>query len=505
VTDHEATLGVLVDRPSAYVNLADHLARRAAADSERVAVVAPLPERRSLTWAELDRQVNAVAAGFAAHGLVAGHRVGLLGPNSIEFVVAYLAALRAGLVAVPLDPDHDSSELIQVLHDCGAQVLLAHNQLDGLEVPTVPLSQAGLHALAGQGAGPVTSPQDAEALAALVLTAGTSGSPKTVMLSHRALLSHIEHAAALELVGPTTTVLAMLPLFGVFGLNAVLGSWLRAGARLVILDGFDAYFDVVREEEVTNLPVAPALLHRMLRDERCATHLGSVTTVICGGGPLPDDLRAEFTERTGLRVDQGYGLTEAAGGVSATVGGELLGHGHVGRPLPGVEVRVGTPVDAEEPAEIFVRGRNLFSGYWPDGSGGPDPDGWFGTGDIGYLNAGELFLVDRAEDLITVNGFHVYPAEVEGVIAELAGAESVAVLGRPDPRTGEQVIAFVTGPGLTESVVAEHCSARLARFKRPAIIVVVDALPRGATGQVQKGQLRRSFSENRSQTTADRR
>jgi long-chain acyl-CoA synthetase len=489
VTDHEAPLGV-VDRPSSYVNLADHLSRQAADDPDRVAVVHPLPERRTMTWSELDEQVTAVASGLAAHGLVAGHRVGLLGPNSIEFVLGYLAALRAGLVAVPVDPDRDVAGLGAILHDRGAQVLLARNPLDGHDIPTVPLTVAGLQALAGQGAGPVTSPQDPEALAALVLTAGTTGDPKTVMLSHRALLSHTEQTAALNLVGPSTRVLAMLPLFGVFGLNAVLGSWLRSGARLVIMNGFDTFFDVVRDEEVTNLPVAPALLYRMLQDDRCVTHLRSVTTVVCGGAPLPEDLCVKFTERTGLRVDQGYGLTEAAGGVSATVGGEVLGHGHVGRPLPGVEVRIGTQTDADEPAEVFVRGDNLFSGYWPDGSGGPDADGWFGTGDIGYLSFGELFLVDRAQELITVNGFHVYPAEVEGAIAELAGVESVAVLGRPDPRTGEQVLAFVTGRGLTEAALADHCAIRLAKFKRPATIAVVDALPRGATGQVLKGQLR---------------
>ena len=331
-----------------------------------------------------------------------------------------------------------------MLRGCGARVLFAAEPAAGLDIPTVPLTPAGLQALAGQGAGPVTSPQDPEALAALVCTAGTSGDPKTVMLSHRALISHTEQMAALDLVGPSTTVLTVLPLFGVFGLNAVLGSWLRSGAQLVIMDGFEDFFDVARDEAVTNLPVAPALLYRMLRDERCATHLGSVTTVVCGGAPLPEDLRAEFTTRTGLRVDQGYGLTEAAG-VSATVGGALLGHAHVGRPLPGVEVRIGTGSDGDEPAEISLRGDNLFSGYWPDGSGGPDADGWFATGDIGYLSSGELFLVDRVQELITVNGFHVYPAEVEEAIAELPGVESVAVLGRSDPRTGEQVMAFVTG------------------------------------------------------------
>ena len=488
MTDHRAPLSV-VDSPPAYANLTDHLTRQSAVNPDGVAVVEPLPKRRVLTWSALNEQVDAVAAGLAAHGLVAGHRVGLLGPNSIEFVVAYLAVLRAGFVAVPLDPERGPAELSAMLQDCGVRVLFAVDPPDGLDVPTVPLTRAGLRALAGQGAGPVTSPQDPETLAALVFTAGTSGDPKTVMLSHRAMLSHTEQAAALNLLGPSTTVLAMLPLFGVFGLTAVLGSWLRSGARLVVMDGFDGFFEVVRDETVTNLPVAPAMLYRMLRDERCATHLGSVTTVVCGGAALPEDLRTEFTERTGLRVDQGYGLTEAAG-VSTTVGGEVRGHGHVGRPLPGVGVRIGTEGETDEPAEIFVRGDNLFSGYWPDGSGGPDADGWFATGDIGYLTSGELFLVDRAQDLITVNGFHVYPAEVEEAIAELPGVESVAVLGRPDPRSGEQVMAFVTGNELTEAAVAEHCAIRLAKFKRPATIVVVDALPRGAAGQVQKGQLR---------------
>ena len=141
-------------------------------------------------------------------------------------------------------------------------------------------------------------------------------------------------------------------------------------------------------------------------------------------------------------------MTEAAPGVSAAVGGELLGHGHVGRPLPGVEVRIGDGTEPTEPGEIWIRGDNLFAGYWPDGRGGPGELGWFPTGDVGYLLDGELFLVDRARELIIVNGFNVYPAEVEEAIGELPGVESVAVVGRPYRRTGEQVVAFVTGAGL---------------------------------------------------------
>jgi long-chain acyl-CoA synthetase len=259
---------------------------------------------------------------------------------------------------------------------------------------------------------------------------------------------------------------------------------------LVIMNGFDGFAEVVTEEKITNLPLAPPVLARILDDERAVTSLGSVITVVSGAAPLPVDLRDQFTAHTGLRVEQGYGLTEAAPGVSATLGGEVLGHGHVGRPLPGVDVRIGDGTEPTEPGEIWIRGDNLFSGYWPDGHGGPGELGWFPTGDIGYLLDGELFLVDRARELIIVNGFNVYPAEVEGAIAELRGVESVAVVGRPHRRTGEQVVAFVTGPEVSVEMINEHCADRLAKFKRPSLVHVVDELPRGVTGKVRKGVLK---------------
>jgi long-chain acyl-CoA synthetase len=336
----------------------------------------------------------------------------------------------------------------------------------------------------------VDSPQDREALAALLYTAGTSGQPKAAMLSHRALLSHVDHIDILGILDAAARVLAVLPLFHVFGLNAVLGSWIRAGATLVVVDGADSLIDTIEAERPTNLPLAPSLLHRLLDDPRCATALTSVTTVLSGAAPLTAELAAAFEARTGIRVEQGYGMTEAAPGISVTLGGDAHGHGHVGRPLPGVDVRIGDGAEPTEPGEIWVRGDNLFSGYWPDGRDGPDADGWFATGDIGYLEAGELFLVDRARELIIVNGFNVYPAEVEEAIAGLAGVDAVAVVGRPDPRTGEEVVAFVLGHDITEADVVAHCAARLAKFKRPGLVQLVDELPRGATGKVKKGVLR---------------
>jgi len=443
-----------------------------------------------MTWAELEARIDAIAAGLAAHGLVAGHRVAICGPNSIEFVVAYFATLRAGFVAVPINPESTATELRALLNDCGARVLFTAARQPLEDVHQVPLTAAGLDELSDVAALPLSSPRDPEALAVLLYTAGTSGEPKAAMLSHRALLSHLQSVASFQILDRESVVLALLPLFHVFGLNAVLGSWAASGARLVIMDGFDGFADALAAEHITNVPLAPPVLARILDDERALGALGSVTTVVSGAAPLPVDLRDQFTADTGLRVEQGYGLTEAAPGVSATLGGLVLGHGHVGRPLPGVEVRIGDGTEPTEPGEIWIRGDNLFSGYWPDGRGGPGESGWFPTGDIGYLLDGELFLVDRARELIIVNGFNVYPAEVEEAIGELPGVDSVAVVGRADRRTGEQVVAFVTGTSLSVETINDYCAGRLARFKRPSLVQLVDELPIGITGKVRKGVLR---------------
>jgi long-chain acyl-CoA synthetase len=492
----------LVDAGPIETNLADLVTHQAETQPEGVALVQPGPVRRTMTWAELDRQIDAVAAGVGAHGLVAGHRVAICGPNSIEFVVAYFAALRAGYVAVPINPESTARELRAMINDCGARVLFTAEPQPIEGVHQIALSPDGLDDLSTVGALPVSSPRDSEALAVLLYTAGTSGEPRAAMLSHRALLSHLHSIASFKIIDRDSVVLAMLPLFHVFGLNAVLGSWAASGARLVIMNGFEGFAYVLTEEHITNVPLAPSVLARILEDERALASLRSVTTVVSGAAPLAVDLREQFTARTGLRVEQGYGRTEAAPGVTATLGGDLLGHGHVGRPLPGVEVRIGDGAEPTEPGEIWIRGDNLFSGYWPDGDGGPSKLGWFPTGDIGYVLDGELFLVDRARELIIVNGFNVYPAEVEEAIAELPGVESVAVVGRPHRRTGEQVVAFVTAAGLSVEAINEHCAERLAKFKRPSLVELVDELPRGVTGKVQKGVLRHTL-EKWSESTPD--
>jgi long-chain acyl-CoA synthetase len=351
----------------------------------------------------------------------------------------------------------------------------------------------------------VVPPRDPEALAVLLYTSGTSGRPRAAMLSHRALLSNIEQAASTttEAMRADDVVLGVLPLFHVYGLNAVLGQVLRQGARLVLQDRFDAAptLDLVHREGITNLPLAPPVIVAWLGVPDLRERLASVRLVLVGAGPMTADALATFTSVTGLTVQHGYGLTEAAPAVASTLMSETVKPGSVGAPLPGVEMRVldeGHPAEVGDAGEIWIRGPNLFDGYWPDGGDGPDEGGWYATGDVGYLDGdGDLFLVDRLKEIVIVSGFNVYPSEIEDVMNEVDGVVDAAVIGVADERSGEAVVAYIVAdpahgedPDALAERVRVHCERRLARFKLPRDLHVVAELPRSVTGKVAKGRLR---------------
>jgi long-chain acyl-CoA synthetase len=220
-----------------------------------------------------------------------------------------------------------------------------------------------------------------------------------------------------------------------------------------------------------------------------------------GAASLPAEVLAQVVAATGRPVYEGYGLTEAAPGVSSTFVSGAAKPGSVGRPFPGVELRLvdedGGEADPGDPGEIWIRGPNLFSGYWPDGADGPDDQGWYATGDVAYADDdGDLFLVDRRKELVIVSGFNVYPREVEQALLTDPEVAEAAVVGVPDPRTGEAVKAYVVlAPGVSTGAATverlqEQARSRLARFKRPSQVEVVDALPHSVTGKVAKRRLR---------------
>lgn len=323
------------------------------------------------------------------------------------------------------------------------------------------------------------------------------------MLSHRALLANIEQVARVEppMLTSRDVVLGMLPLFHVYGLNAVLGATLRQRARLVLADAFepDETLGLIEDEAVSVLPVAPPVFAHWLPLEDLAERLGPVRLVLSGSAPLAAEVVERFQATTRIPVHQGYGLTEAAPVVTSTLCSAHAEAGSVGAAVPGIELRLldedGLPPEGADPGQIQVRGDNLFSGYWPDGADGPDPDGWWSTGDVGFLDPdGDLFLVDRVKEVVIVSGFNVYPVEVEATIEGVPGVLDSAVIGVPDDRMGEAVVAYVVAdPANADEVrrqVEERCAERLARFKQPSAVHVVDQLPHTVTGKVQKGRLR---------------
>ena len=516
-------------------DVADLVADAAVARPDGLAVVEA--GGRSITWAGLEDEVGRVATGLGDAGVVAGHRVMIALPNRLEFVTAYLGVLRAQAVAVPVNPGSTVAELARMMADSGSRLVVADattlgpvrdavdvvrralaGEIDDVDedlveravLPTVVVvdgdaagGELSYDALRGPEPRPVPPLQDPEKLAVLLYTSGTSGRPRAAMLTHRALLANLDQVAEVEpaMIHGDDVVLGVLPLFHVYGLNAVLGSVLKRRAKLVLVDRFDPQgtLDLIDDEACSVVPVAPPVFAYWLPDEHLVERLGPVRLVLSGSAPLAAEVIEEFTGRTGIAVHQGYGLTEAAPVVTSTLCSTELQNGSVGAALPGIEVRLvddhGHAPEGEDPGEIQIRGDNLFSGYWPDGAGGPDDEGWWATGDVGFLDAsGDLFLVDRIKDLIIVSGFNVYPSEVEDVVRDVRGVAEAAVIGVHDDVSGEAVVAYVVAPDADpETVVADvrrHCETRLARFKRPSRVEVVDELPLTVTGKVQKGRLR---------------
>jgi long-chain acyl-CoA synthetase len=517
----------MVDGPAAgpAVDIADLLAQAAAEDSGRLAIVES--GGRRVTWGELDDEVGRIATGLGAAGIVAGHRVMIVLGNRIEFVSAYLAVLRTQAVAVPVNPTSQPGELARMIADSGARLVIAETDTVGAvrdALQALEDAQSTDHAprvvVVGGEPGPgersyddlradtaraVPPLQDPEKLAALLYTSGTSGRPRAAMLTHRALLANIEQVAAVQppMIHGDDVVLGVLPLFHVYGLNAVLGVVMRHRAKLVLSGRFEPQgtLDLIEDEACSVLPVAPPVFAYWRDVEGLRERLGPVRLMLSGSAPLSPELADEFGELTGIPIHQGYGLTEAAPVVTSTLCSQTLQEGSVGAALPGIEIRLvdetGRPPEGEDPGEIQIRGANLFSGYWPDGAEGPDEEGWWSTGDVGFLDAtGDLFLVDRLKELVIVSGFNVYPVEVEDVIREVPGVAEAAVIGVEDPETGEAVVAYVVadgpadGSGALADAVRAHCEERLARFKQPSRIEVVPELPVGVTGKVQKGRLR---------------
>ena len=502
---------------------------------------------RSVTWGGLEDEVARVATGLGAAGVVAGQRAMVAMGNRIEFVTAYLGVLRAQVVAVPVNPRATSGELARMIADSGSRLVLADAETIATVRDAVRLVRAAragdtdeldpdlvdrshdprvyvvgaepedgeqtYDALRAAAPRPVPPLPDPEKLACLLYTSGTSGRPRAAMLTHRALLANIEQAAEVEppMIHGDDVVLGVLPLFHVYGLNAVLGSVLRHRAKLVLVERFDpqATLDLIDDEAVSVVPVAPPVFAYWMPQEHLRERLGPVRLMLSGSAPLSPELKDRFTEVTGIPIHQGYGLTEAAPIVTSTLCSAEPQNGSVGAALPGIEIKlldeVGQSPEGDDSGEIWIRGANMFSGYWPDGDDGPAADGWWPTGDVGFLDAsGDLFLVDRLKELVIVSGFNVYPVEVEDVIREVPGVAEAAVIGVAHPKWQERPLACVVlreGESATKDELLEYLTPRVAKWWLPDDIVFIDEVPKTSVGKFSKKDLRARFADYELPTT----
>jgi long-chain acyl-CoA synthetase len=450
--------------------------------ADQIALVA---RGHTVTYGELQQRVAAARAALAARGIERAQRVGIVGANTVDFVIAYLALLGLGAIAVPLNPESPPIAIDGELAAVGATETLA--TVDTVDdAPSVPVVD-----------------MDADDVAVLVFTSGTAGAPRAAMLTHGSLRANIDQVlAAPDRIGPDDSVLGVLPVFHVFGLSVALHLPLAAGARVVLEPRFDPVttLEQVGDHGVTIVPGAPPMWIAWAGlPEVQPAAFASVRLALSGAAKLPQEVADVLERRFGVVVLEGYGLTEASPIVTTSVGIEPR-RGSVGQALDGVEVRLvdgdGADVLEGDPGEIWVRGPNVFAGYWAD----PDatarvltPDGWLRTGDIAVVEDDYLYIVDRAKDLVIVSGFNVYPAEVEQVIADHPQVAEVAVVGVPHPATGEAVRAYVVPvPGATvdEATVQAWARERLARYKCPSSVFVVDELPKGLTGKVLRRVLR---------------
>lgn len=445
--------------------------------------------------AELDRRSRVIAARLHAAGVRPGDRVLLSGPNTVQLVVAHVACLRLGAVVVPANGAYREREVAHVVRDCTPAAAIVDDPAWREWIRDLAPSTVVTTSAVDLPDGPepqldAAAPSDP---ALIGYTSGTTGAPKGAVLSHANVLAG---AAAVQLAWrwtDTDRLVLCLPLFHMHGLGVGLHGSLLVGGTIVLLDRFDvdAVLDAARDHEATMFFGVPTMYHRLAASSRVA-ELARLRLCVSGSAPLSAALHRALQTAAGVRVLERYGMTETVMLVSNPYDGERRA-GTVGSPLPGVELRLAQG----DHGEIEVRGPNVFAGYWnrPEATGASfTDDGWFRTGDLGEVDPdGYVRIVGRSKELIISGGFNVYPREVEDVLAEHPALAEVAVAGRPSSEWGEEVVAFVVvrdgQPAPEVGELREWARDRLAAYKLPRRVVVIDALPRNALGKVVKGEL----------------
>ena len=496
-------------------NLISALDRVAAEDGSHPAV---RMDDLVLDYSELREAAGQVTSLLSSAGVAPGDRVAVMLPNVPAFPMAFYGALAAGAVVVPMNPLLKSREVAFYLADSGAKVLFTWYSAAGeagkgaaatgtrvvtVDEPDMTSLLAGLFAVHTR----VERADDDDAV--ILYTSGTTGQPKGAQLTH-ANLARNAALTAETLIGasPDDVVMGCLPLFHVFGLTCGLNATIAGGGTLTLLPRFDAgqALDIIARDRVTIFEGVPTMYAAMLHHPSGAdADASSLRTCVSGGAAMPVEILHGFEKTFGCMILEGYGLSETSPVASFNHPNAERKPGSIGTPVAGVEMRVVGPDGAELPAgevgEIAIRGHNVMKGYWgkPEATAEAIPDGWFRTGDLARVDSdGYYFIVDRKKELIIRGGYNVYPREIEEVLYEHPAVAEAAVVGIAHDELGEEVgaaVALKPGAAATPEELRAFVKERVAAYKYPRQVWLVDELPKGPTGKILRREVRRPAGE----------
>jgi long-chain acyl-CoA synthetase len=493
------------------VNGADvsNLALNLAATARRIpAHPATVTDAATMTYADLHAESSRFATLLQRSGIGAGDRVGVMLPNIAAVPIAYYGIWQLGAIVVPMNPLLQGREVQFYLSNTAAKALLASPDFaraatEGADAAAARLWMLDDAALAGLtkdlppfGEPVLRAPHDT---AVVLHTSGTTGTPKGAELTHESLGCNAE-VVMRTLLGLThdDVVLACLPLFHVFGMTCAMNAAIAAGATLSLMPRFDAAgaIERIRRDGVTVLEAVPTMYSALLAvaEQFPAAATATLRTCVSGGAALPVQVLNDFEKDFGATILEGYGLSETSPAVSFNHPRAQRKPGSIGTPVEGVQMRLvdedGTEVAHGAPGEIYVKGPNVMKGYWnlPEATAEAITDGWFHTGDIGRVDEdGYYYIVDRKKDLIIRGGYNVYPREIEEVLHEHPAVAQVVVIGMPHDTLGEEIGAAVvlkSGATVDPEELRAFARQRVAAYKYPRRIWLVDSLPTGPTGKL---------------------
>ena len=469
---------------------------------------------REFSYAQLGDHSKRVSEQLQQNfGIKAGDRVGLWLKNCPAYIPCLFGILQSGAVAVPINSFLKPDEVNYILSDAGIDVLITDSALGShhrpLETARPQLRlfriEAELQPPESTARRPKSGLRAASAaqadLAVLIYTSGTTGRPKGAMLSHGNLLHNVESCRLVLQTVELDRFAVLLPLFHSYMLTVGLLLPLLVGGSVVLVKSVHPVRNALQEviqRRATVLPAIPQFYRSMVH--AAVPEALPLRLCISGAAPLPAQVLMEFESRFHIPLIEGYGLSEASPVVTKNPLNGKRKPGSIGLPIPNVDVSIqdeaGRQLEPGHMGEVCVRGGNVMRGYWnrPDETAKSMRNGWLLTGDIGYRDAeGYFYITDRKKDMLLVNGINVYPREIEEILYQFPGVKEAAVVGKPDPRKGEQPVAFVApneGALLEQKAIRHFLRRKLADYKVPRLVLLVPALPRNATGKILKTELR---------------